>query len=78
MKICISFRASKSPFSEHLDEYVSAERTGEGTEGPGECFPYYKDCPRSLFKIQKNKYSENSNESSQEYTINNESPPVVM
>lgn len=33
-----------------LPEYVRAEKIGEGTSGPGECFPYYKDCPRSIFK----------------------------
>ncbi|XP_053684730.1 uncharacterized protein LOC128734514 [Sabethes cyaneus] len=44
------FTASLSPYSEHLSEYVSAENIGKGKTGPGECFPYYKDCPRSLFR----------------------------
>ncbi|XP_055532114.1 uncharacterized protein LOC129722566 [Wyeomyia smithii] len=44
------FTASLSPYSEHLGEYVSAENIGRGKTGPGECFPYYKDCPRSLFR----------------------------
>uniref|UniRef100_A0A182RF49 Secreted protein n=1 Tax=Anopheles funestus TaxID=62324 RepID=A0A182RF49_ANOFN len=44
------FTASLSPYSEHLDEYVTAEKIGRGQDGPGECFPYYKDCPRSLFR----------------------------
>ncbi|XP_059620734.1 uncharacterized protein LOC132264516 [Phlebotomus argentipes] len=42
--------ASKSPFSHLLDEYVTAQRVGEGVLGPGECFPYYKKCPKSIFR----------------------------
>lgn len=49
-------RASKSDFADLLTEYVKAERIGQGTHGPGECFPYYKDCPRSIFKTQNHKY----------------------
>ncbi|XP_062550950.1 uncharacterized protein LOC134215870 [Armigeres subalbatus] len=48
------FTASLSPYSEHLDEYVSAENIGKGESGPGECFPYYKDCPKSLFRMGNN------------------------
>uniref|UniRef100_A0A182SE02 Uncharacterized protein n=1 Tax=Anopheles maculatus TaxID=74869 RepID=A0A182SE02_9DIPT len=48
------FTASLSPYSEHLDEYVTAEKVGRGQDGPGECFPYYKDCPRSLFRSSNN------------------------
>nr|CAD7394979.1 unnamed protein product [Timema cristinae] len=48
------FTASKSPFAEILEEYVAAERTGQGD---GECWPYYKDCPKSLFLANNNKYS---------------------
>ncbi|XP_050074604.1 uncharacterized protein LOC126562203 [Anopheles maculipalpis] len=48
------FTASLSPYSEHLDEYVTAEKVGRGLDGPGECFPYYKDCPRSLFRSSNN------------------------
>uniref|UniRef100_A0AAG5D3Z3 Secreted peptide n=1 Tax=Anopheles atroparvus TaxID=41427 RepID=A0AAG5D3Z3_ANOAO len=44
------FTASLSPYSEHLEEYVTAEKIGRGQDGPGECFPYYKDCPKSLFR----------------------------
>ncbi|XP_058831007.1 uncharacterized protein LOC131689733 [Topomyia yanbarensis] len=44
------FTASLSPYSEHLQEYVSAENIGKGQSGPGECFPYFKDCPKSLFR----------------------------
>jgi hypothetical protein len=29
-----------------------AENIGKGIKGPGECFPYYKQCPKSLFKSQ--------------------------
>uniref|UniRef100_A0A182NK90 Uncharacterized protein n=1 Tax=Anopheles dirus TaxID=7168 RepID=A0A182NK90_9DIPT len=48
------FTASLSPYSEHLEEYVTAEKVGRGQDGPGECFPYYKDCPRSLFRSSNN------------------------
>ncbi|XP_055610630.1 uncharacterized protein LOC129757431 [Uranotaenia lowii] len=46
--------ASLSPYSEHLDEYVMAENIGKGIEGPAECFPYFKDCPKSLFRMKSN------------------------
>ncbi|XP_049541794.1 uncharacterized protein LOC125955023 [Anopheles darlingi] len=55
------FTASASPYSQHLDEYVMAEKVGRGQDGPGECFPYFKDCPRSLFRSAHNfqhKYQE--------------------
>uniref|UniRef100_A0A182WWW0 Uncharacterized protein n=1 Tax=Anopheles quadriannulatus TaxID=34691 RepID=A0A182WWW0_ANOQN len=48
------FTASQSPYAEHLEEYVTAEKIGRGQDGPGECFPYYKDCPRSLFRSSNN------------------------
>lgn len=38
-----------------LPEYVLAEKVGEGSSGPGECFPYYKDCPRSIFRTNTSK-----------------------
>eukprot|EP00095_Tigriopus_kingsejongensis_P007640 maker-scaffold1040_size68023-snap-gene-0.18 protein:Tk07640 transcript:maker-scaffold1040_size68023-snap-gene-0.18-mRNA-1 annotation:"hypothetical protein KGM_09117" len=38
--------ATKSPYSKQLSEYIEAERTGQDD---GECWPYYKDCPKSLF-----------------------------
>ncbi|XP_011194384.2 uncharacterized protein LOC105219780 [Zeugodacus cucurbitae] len=51
--------ATNSPFAELIPEYVSAQEIGEGRKAPGECFPYYKDCPRSIFReTQKDKYSE--------------------
>ncbi|EDW17221.1 uncharacterized protein Dmoj_GI16625 [Drosophila mojavensis] len=48
---------TKSPFAELLPEYVRAQRVGEGKQAPGECFPYYKACPKSIFKALSNKYS---------------------
>lgn len=40
-----------------MDEYVQAERIGSGELGPGECFPYFKQCPKSLFAgVVKSKY----------------------
>ena len=52
------FSATKSPYAEHINEYVKAQRIGEGMEVPGECFPYFKGCPKSLFKsnTQNHKY----------------------
>ncbi|KAF7271595.1 hypothetical protein GWI33_015547 [Rhynchophorus ferrugineus] len=51
--------ASKSPFSEVMKEYVEAEKAGKGLEGsPSECWPYMKDCPKSLFASKHNRYSE--------------------
>jgi len=50
-------RASKSPFADMLEEYVNAERAGQ-ENGHGECWRYYKACPKSLFmSSQENKYS---------------------
>ncbi|EDW72778.1 uncharacterized protein Dwil_GK17001 [Drosophila willistoni] len=48
---------TKSPFSELLPEYVQAQHVGEGKQAPGECFPYYKACPKSIFKALASKYS---------------------
>ncbi|XP_045460175.1 uncharacterized protein LOC123670692 [Harmonia axyridis] len=51
--------ASKSPFAEILSEYVDAENNGKGKfGGPSECWPYMKDCPKSLFAPSRhNHYS---------------------
>ncbi|XP_073840212.1 uncharacterized protein [Musca autumnalis] len=50
---------TRSPFSDLIPEYVKAQEIGEGRVAPGECFPYYKECPRSIFKaIQNHKYRE--------------------
>ncbi|KAH8406792.1 hypothetical protein KR222_003431 [Zaprionus bogoriensis] len=48
---------TKSPFADLIPEYVRAQRVGEGKQAPGECFPYYKACPKSIFKALANKYS---------------------
>lgn len=37
---------------------MAAEEVGKGTLGPGECFPYYKECPKSLFKSAVNMYAD--------------------
>lgn len=44
------FTASKSPYAHVLSEYVKAEMAGKGQSQPSECWPYLKDCPKSLFK----------------------------
>ncbi|KAF5283823.1 hypothetical protein FQA39_LY04643 [Lamprigera yunnana] len=49
--------ASKSPFSSLLLEYVEAENAGRGKSGSSECWPYMKDCPKSLFVTRHNIYS---------------------
>ncbi|XP_033217435.1 uncharacterized protein LOC117173143 [Belonocnema kinseyi] len=51
------FTASKSPFANVLYEYVEAENRGKID---GECWPYFKDCPKSLFLPSKNKYTEDA------------------
>lgn len=48
--------ASQSPYSSLLQEYVTAEKVGKGQVSPAECFPYYKECPKSLFKTGTHKY----------------------
>ncbi|XP_055382666.1 uncharacterized protein LOC129612884 [Condylostylus longicornis] len=53
--------ASLSPFSDHIGEYVEAEEIGKGNIKPGECFPYYKNCPKSIFKTYKNNYGKMNN-----------------
>ncbi|XP_054735446.1 uncharacterized protein LOC129242683 [Anastrepha obliqua] len=51
--------ATSSPFADLIPEYVRAQEIGEGRKAPGECFPYYKECPKSIFKAaQKEKYRE--------------------
>lgn len=55
--ITINYRASQSPFSHLMEEYVAAEKIGKGEIDPGECFPFFKDCPKSLFQTaSSNKY----------------------
>ncbi|XP_026479464.1 uncharacterized protein LOC113385849 [Ctenocephalides felis] len=53
--------ASKSPYSDYLQEYVEAESTGAGNQGQTECWPYYKACPKSLF-WSSNKYTQEKDE----------------
>lgn len=53
----VFFSASKSPYAEIMKEYVEAENAGKGVEGsPAECWPYMKDCSKSLFQLKHNKY----------------------
>lgn len=56
------FTASKSPFSNHLSEYVEAENAGKGKSGSSECWPYMKECPKSLFKTRHQYYSREQHE----------------
>ncbi|XP_011861871.1 PREDICTED: uncharacterized protein LOC105558669 [Vollenhovia emeryi] len=51
------FTASRSPFANLLKEYVEAENRGKFH---GECWPYFKDCPKSLFLPSSNKYQKDS------------------
>ncbi|KAH8380209.1 hypothetical protein KR009_009494 [Drosophila setifemur] len=48
---------TKSPFSDLVPDYVQAQEVGEGKQAPGECFPYFKACPKSIFKALASKYS---------------------
>lgn len=48
------FTASKSPFADLLIDYVEAENRGKFH---GECWPYFKDCPKSLFRSSENRYT---------------------
>ncbi|XP_075217488.1 uncharacterized protein LOC142322367 [Lycorma delicatula] len=49
------FTASKSPYSELLEEYIEAEKAGRDD---GDCWRYYKNCPKSLFRTTHNKYTD--------------------
>ncbi|XP_076667450.1 uncharacterized protein LOC143368529 [Andrena cerasifolii] len=51
------FTASKSPFANLLQDYVEAERRGKFH---GECWPYFKDCPKSLFRSSENRYTKDA------------------
>ncbi|PZC83837.1 hypothetical protein B5X24_HaOG206994 [Helicoverpa armigera] len=50
------FTPSKSPYANLLEEYVEAQKAGEGN---GECWPYYRLCPKSIFQ-SSNKYSQDA------------------
>lgn len=57
MQSVYNYSASKSPYAHMLNEYVEAENAGSGKlGGPGECWPYMKDCPKSLFTSKHNHY----------------------
>jgi len=43
-----------------VPDYVEAQEVGEGKQAPGECFPYFKACPKSIFKALSNKYGKPS------------------
>ncbi|XP_011298641.1 uncharacterized protein [Fopius arisanus] len=51
------FTASKSPFANLLKEYVEAENRGKQH---GECWPYFKKCPKSLFLPSENRYTQDA------------------
>ncbi|XP_030765218.1 uncharacterized protein LOC115889376 isoform X2 [Sitophilus oryzae] len=74
--------ASKSPFSEVMNEYVEAEKAGKGVEGsPAECWPYMKDCPKSLFATNHNHYSKEIEENEipeEEFTTQTNKKPSNM
>ncbi|KAJ8975540.1 hypothetical protein NQ317_003882 [Molorchus minor] len=55
--------ASKSPYADLLQEYVEAENAGSGkSTGPAECWPYMKDCPKSLFLTRHSHYKKDTDE----------------
>ncbi|XP_066153719.1 uncharacterized protein [Euwallacea fornicatus] len=55
--------ASQSPYAHLMQDHVNAERAGRGLEGgAGECWPYMKDCPKSLFMNKHNRYSHDDDE----------------
>ncbi|XP_044745953.1 uncharacterized protein LOC123307632 [Coccinella septempunctata] len=66
--------ASKSPFADILTEYVEAENIGKGKIGsPSECWPYMKDCPKSLFVSSRHNYysgNEEDNTITEDYDKN--------
>lgn len=50
-----------------MPDYVKAQEVGEGKVAPGECFPYYKECPKSVFKgSANNKYTDQQHDSATE------------
>ncbi|XP_028169935.1 uncharacterized protein LOC114359658 isoform X2 [Ostrinia furnacalis] len=52
------FTPSKSPYANLLEEYVEAERAG--SQAGGECWPYFRLCPKSIFQASPNKYSKDA------------------
>ncbi|CAG9854619.1 unnamed protein product [Phyllotreta striolata] len=60
------FSASKSPYADKLNEYVEAEYSGSGRQGGlGECWPYMKDCPKSLFLNRHNYYTDSDDDATE-------------
>ncbi|XP_060858271.1 uncharacterized protein LOC132935678 [Metopolophium dirhodum] len=53
--IQLFFTASKSTYADLMNDYVTAETIGKQSK---ECYPYFKECPKSLFTNNHN-YSEN-------------------
>ncbi|XP_049877186.1 uncharacterized protein LOC126374561 isoform X2 [Pectinophora gossypiella] len=51
------FTPSRSPYASLLQEYVDAQKAGESG---GECWPYYRLCPKSIFMPASNKYSKDA------------------
>lgn len=47
-------RASLSPYSDLLTDYVKAEQMGKEVN---ECIPYYKSCPKSIFKSSSSSFN---------------------
>ncbi|KAJ2948508.1 hypothetical protein O0L34_g7758 [Tuta absoluta] len=48
------FTPTRSAYASLLQEYVEAQKAGESG---GECWPYYRLCPKSIFMPSTNKYS---------------------
>ncbi|ERL87339.1 hypothetical protein D910_04734, partial [Dendroctonus ponderosae] len=64
--------ASKSPYAHLMQDYVEAEKAGRGgKEGPAECWPYMKDCPKSIFMRRHSPYSQDMDNEVGEETIHN-------
>lgn len=57
------FTASRSPFSKLMMEYVEAENTGREKK---ECWRYFKNCQKSLFRSSHNKYAAMDEEEEEE------------
>lgn len=44
-------RASRSTYADLMKDYVTAETVGKHSK---ECYPYFKECPKSLFTYNHN------------------------
>ncbi|XP_050541851.1 uncharacterized protein LOC126905816 [Daktulosphaira vitifoliae] len=56
--------ASRSSYADLMEDYVTAESVGKNSK---ECYPYFKECPKSLFTNNHN-YSKNEEWSPDEET----------